>query len=79
MGSILHKGLISVFLATFALVFVLFTMVEPYITCEDTGNIIPACRAYTLSGDFILGVAIVMMLFLVDMALVYLLISEVLL
>lgn len=74
------KSLVPVFITTFFLVFFLFTMVEPNLICTETGDsIMPECRVKSFSGDFILGLLIVGILFLLDMSLVYLMLGDYLL
>ncbi|MCD6496593.1 MAG: hypothetical protein J7K54_04950 [Candidatus Aenigmarchaeota archaeon] len=75
-GGIPYKNVGLVFFVTFILVFVLFTMVEPKFHCYDSyGNDIP-CRTFSIGGDFILGLLISGVLFLFDMLLVYMTLSE---
>jgi hypothetical protein len=79
MSDLLRKGLIAIFFSTFFLVFVILTMVEPYLYCTgDENTIIPECRVMDFSGEFILGVLIGGVLFLLDMGLVYLILAEIL-
>jgi hypothetical protein len=79
MVSLLTKGLISIFITTFFLVFILLFMVEPNLICEEVeGSAFPECRVSSYSGDFILGVAIAGVLFLLDMGLVYIILSDIL-
>lgn len=75
-GGIPYKNVGLLFLVTFFLVFVIFTMVEPKFHCWDSaGNDIP-CRSFSIGGDFILGIMISGVLFLFDMLLVYMTLSE---
>lgn len=70
------KGMIPIFITTFLLVFVIFTMVEPSFSCsEATGE----CSLVSSPGDFILGIAISGVLFLIDMGLVYMILSDIML
>ena len=80
MASLLVKGLVAIFFATFFLVFVVLTMIEPYLFCEGSDDvIIPECRVIDFSSEFILGMMIAGVLFLLDMGLVYLIIAELIL
>lgn len=77
MSNILSKEIIGIFAATFLLVFIVLTMVEPNMTCKDTENsLFPECKVQNIGGDFILGLAISAVLLLLDLGLVYILISD---
>lgn len=68
------KNISIIFIATFLLVFVIFTMVEPSLHCPE-GDI-KACRFLDISGTFILGIMISGVLFLFDMLMLYMTLSE---
>lgn len=74
------KKLIPIFIVTFLLVFVVFFMVEPYFICEDNLDaIIPECTISIINAEFITGIMIVGVLFLLDMALVYMILGDLML
>jgi hypothetical protein len=67
-------GVGAIFVVTFLLIFVFFTMVEFNLTCkEDHGDsFIPRCQIITgKGGDFVFGVLLVGLLMMADMALIY--------
>ncbi|MBN1897111.1 MAG: hypothetical protein JW789_05345 [Candidatus Aenigmarchaeota archaeon] len=72
------RNVVIIFSATFFLVYVLFTMVEPSLACTDgTGSLFTTgCSTLTITGDFILGVMISGVIFLFDMIIVYMTLSE---
>jgi len=70
------KNIALIFVATFLLVFVLFTMVEPELNCPDTGRGVAGCRFNAMTGDMILGILIAGVLFLFDMLILYMTLSE---
>jgi len=77
MDSFVVKNLSAIFLVTFFLVFILLLMVQPYIDCtEDLNAIIPECRIFTFTGELMLGLLLAGALFLIDLGIVYLLLSD---
>jgi hypothetical protein len=68
------KKISLIFLVTFLLVFVIFTMVEPNFQCPE-GNL-QECRFLDISGNFVLGILISGVLFLFDMLMLYMTLSE---
>lgn len=78
-GSLLLRVLVAIFFTTFFLVFVFIIMIGPSLSCEDTGGLMPECEIIGTFGDFLLGIAIIGILLLVDVALVYVLLSELIL
>lgn len=64
-----------IFIVTFVLVFVVFTMVEPFFHCSGTGGA-GGCQLAGMMGTFILGLMISGALFLLDMTLLYMILSE---
>ena len=77
MDSFIVKNLSAIFFVTFFLVFILLLMVQPYIECSDDVNaIIPKCRIFTFNGELILGILLAGALFLIDLGIVYLLLSD---
>jgi len=69
------KKISAIFLVTFFLVFVIFTMVEPNFQCPPDGGV-SGCRFLDISGNFILGLLIAGVLFLFDMLILYMTLSE---
>ncbi|UCD02882.1 MAG: hypothetical protein JSV63_03825 [Candidatus Aenigmatarchaeota archaeon] len=69
------KNIVLIFIVTFLLVFILFTMVEPYFHCHEMidGT---QCRLLDITGEFIFGIAIAGVLFLFDMILLYMTLSD---
>lgn len=67
------KSIIIIFIVTFLLVFILFTMVEPYFDCPSIGG---GCRLTEVTGNFVIGLMISGVLFLFDMLLLYMTLSE---
>jgi hypothetical protein len=66
------KNLVPIFIVTFLMIFVIFVMVEPNMYCEDDGvSLFPKCTIVDSGGTFILGLLIAGVLFLLDMALLY--------
>lgn len=75
-------GAAGIFIVTFFLIFIFFTMVEMSMICsEERVNImVPQCQVIPDKGaDFVLGVVLVVVLGLVDMYLVYSILSDFLL
>ena len=68
------KNISIIFIATFLLVFVIFTMIEPNLHCPE-GDI-KDCKFLDISGTFILGIMISGVLFLFDMLMLYMTLSE---
>jgi len=68
------KKIAMIFFVTFLLVFVIFTMVEPTLHCP--GGDINACRFTDVSSSLILGIMISGVLFLFDMLMLYMTLSE---
>jgi len=77
MEGSLKRGLLAIFIVTFILVFTLFFMIEPNLYCvNEIDDPIPQCRVMAISGDFILGLVVVAIMFLLDMAFVYMLLAD---
>ena len=75
-------GFSAIFIVTFFLILILFTMVEGSLTCtEERVNImVPQCQVIQDRGaDFVLGILLVVVLGLADMYLVYNILSDFLL
>ncbi len=52
-------------------------MVQPYIECnEDMNAIIPECRIFNFTGELMLGLLLAGALFMIDLGIVYLLLSD---
>jgi hypothetical protein len=67
-------GVAGIFILTFLLIFIFFTMVEYNLTCADLqeDTIIPECQITAgRGGDFVLGVLLVGLVMMGDMALIY--------
>ncbi len=67
-------GIVFIFIATFFLVFIFFTMVEFNLECAEDGgdSLIPKCKIIEgRGGDFVIGILIVGILTLVDVGVVY--------
>jgi hypothetical protein len=67
-------GLVFIFIATFLLVFIFFTMVEFNLVCsEDSGDsFVPKCKiAEGRGGDFVIGVMLVGIFTMIDVGVVY--------
>ena len=77
MQNISYSNLGAIFMVTFLLVFFILVMVEPNITCANSGSS-GGCHLVD-SGGFFLGVLASAMLFMGDMALVYKMLSDFLL
>ena len=78
MGGVLPvKNLIPIFIVTFIMIFVIFVLVEPSMYCEETGDSpFPSCNVVEGDGNFILGILIAGVLFLIDMALLYMTLGD---
>ncbi|MBN2331015.1 MAG: hypothetical protein JXC85_04305 [Candidatus Aenigmarchaeota archaeon] len=67
-------GILFIFIATFFLVFIFFTMVEFNLECAEDGgdSFMPKCRIVEgRGGDFVIGVMLVGVLGMIDMGVVY--------
>ncbi len=74
------KKLLPIFIVTFLMIIVVFTVIEPVMYCEETESYIPECSlVHGGEGNFIMGVLIAGALFLLDMMLLYMTLGELLL
>lgn len=67
-------GVVFIFIATFFLVFIFFTMVEFNLICDgdDGESIIPECTVIEgRGGDFVVGIMLVGVLSMIDVGVVY--------
>ncbi len=69
------KNIVPIFIVTFVMIFVAFTFIEPSMYCEDSGGAVPDCRIMD-SSSFIMGVLASGVLFLLDMALLYMTLGD---
>lgn len=71
------KNIIFIFIVTFLLVFIVFSVIEPNIYCDDSpDSLLKGCRLHAITGDFILAILFSGLLFLFDMLLLYMTLSE---
>lgn len=67
-------GVVFIFIATFFLVFIFFTMVEFNLICDENSgeSIIPKCTIMEgRGGDFVVGIMLVGVLSMIDVGVVY--------
>lgn len=78
LGKLPMRNIVIIFIMTFGLVFVMFTMVEPSLACTDgTGSLFTTgCKSISITGNFFLGIMIAGVLFLLDMLFTYMTLSE---
>ena len=75
-------GVSGIFIVTFFLIFVFFTMIEMSMICSDERGsaMVPKCQVIPDRGaDFVLGIVLVAILAMIDMGLVYSVLSDFLL
>ena len=77
-GQMPIRNVIIIFIATFLMIFVVFMMIEPSLVCDSgEGSLFTTgCESVTFTQEFFFGIAIAGILFIFDMIIVYMTLSE---